>query len=78
MFPVVLLYCMAGAFFLTMIPFKVVYDAREGAELAPTWEICFDEMRLILPGLALTFMECMVLAAISVAISTRCRCWRIC
>ena len=71
MFPVVLLFCIAGAFFLGAIPFKVVYDARESANLPPDWKICFYEMRLVLPGMALKFMECMTLAAITVAISTR-------
>lgn len=71
MFPIVLLFCICGAFFLAAIPFKVVYDARESANLPPDWKICFHEMRLVLPGLALKFMECMTLAAISVAISTR-------
>jgi ABC-type transport system involved in multi-copper enzyme maturation permease subunit len=71
MFPIVLLFCIAGAFFLGAIPFKVVYDARESANLPPDWKICFYEMRLVLPGMALKFMECMTLAAITVAISTR-------
>ncbi len=71
MFPIVLLFCICGAFFLAAIPFKVVYDARESANLPPDWKICFFEMRLVLPGLGLKFMECMTLAAISVAISTR-------
>lgn len=71
MFPIVLLFCICGAFFLGAIPFKVVYDARESANLPPDWKICFYEMRLVLPGMALKFMECMTLAAITVAISTR-------
>ena len=71
MFPVVLLFCICGAFFLGAIPFKVAYDARESANLPPDWKICFYELRLVLPGLALKFMECMTFAAMTVAISTR-------
>jgi hypothetical protein len=49
----------------------VVYDARETAKTEPPWQVCYLEMVQILPGLVLAFFETVVLAAISVAISTR-------
>ena len=51
--------------------YKVVYDAKESALTDPTWAECRDQMLQIAPGLALAFMETVVLTAISVAISTR-------
>jgi ABC-type transport system involved in multi-copper enzyme maturation permease subunit len=53
------------------VAYKPVYDAREGADIDPTWQYCFREMIMIVPGLVLTYFEILVLAAISVAISTR-------
>jgi len=69
--PVVILFIVLGALFLGSISYKVVYDARETANPEPTWQMCRFEMVKIVPGLALAFMETVVLAAISVAISTR-------
>ena len=48
-----------------------MYDAREMAKPEPTWQLCYQEMIRIVPGLVLAFFETVVLAAISVAISTR-------
>jgi hypothetical protein len=53
------------------VSFKVVYDARESAKEAPLWQECFAEVVRIVPGLILAFFEAVVMAAISVAISTR-------
>jgi ABC-type transport system involved in multi-copper enzyme maturation permease subunit len=53
------------------VAYKPVYDAREGADIDPTWQYCFREMIMIVPGLVLAYFEILVLAAISVAISTR-------
>src|SRR6185436_16728589 len=47
------------------------YDARETANPEPAWQFCSNEMVGIIPGLVLSFMETVVLTAISVAISTR-------
>ena len=44
---------------------------REQSGIEPTLENCRAEMLQVAPGLALAFMETVVLAAISVAISTR-------
>jgi ABC-type transport system involved in multi-copper enzyme maturation permease subunit len=69
--PVVVLFILLGFLFLVTVSFKVVYDARETAKTEPTWGACYVEMIRIVPGLVLAFFETVVLAAISVAISTR-------
>lgn len=69
--PVAILFVILGSLFLASISYKVVYDARESASPAPEVEQCQEEMFGIVPGLALSFMEAIVLASISVAISTR-------
>jgi hypothetical protein len=56
---------------LVLVSYKVVYDARETSNPEPSWQLCNAEMVGIVPGLALAFMETVVLTAISVAISTR-------
>lgn len=69
--PSLLLFVALGLFFLITVSFKVVYDARESAALQPDWQVCYAEMVQVVPGLILAFMETIVLASISVAISTR-------
>ncbi len=69
--PVALLFVILGALFLGSVSYKVVYDARESCLPAPQPQQCQEEMVQIVPGLALAFMEAVVLASISVAISTR-------
>jgi len=69
--PVVILFVILGAIFLFTISYKVKYDARETCNPAPTAQQCQVEMVNIVPGLVLAFMETVVLASISVAISTR-------
>lgn len=69
--PTVLMFILLGFVFLVTISIKVVYDAREMAMQEPTWDMCYTEMVKIFPGLVLAFLETMVLAAISVALSTR-------
>jgi ABC-type transport system involved in multi-copper enzyme maturation permease subunit len=69
--PVVVLFVMLGFLFLATVSYKVVYDARETAKTEPVWQLCYIEMVRIIPGLVLAFFETVVLAAISVAISTR-------
>ncbi len=68
---VALMYLLLGLLFLAVVSYKSVYDAREMSKDAPTWEICYLEVMGTVPPLALSFLEAMVLAAISVAISTR-------
>jgi len=69
--PVILLFVILGVLFLGSISYKVVYDARETSNPEPTVVQCADEMKQIVPGLVLSFMEALILASISVAISTR-------
>jgi ABC-type transport system involved in multi-copper enzyme maturation permease subunit len=60
-----------GLILLVTVAYKPVYDSREGAGEMPGWQTCFREMVEIVPGLALTYLETLVIAAVSVAISTR-------
>jgi ABC-type transport system involved in multi-copper enzyme maturation permease subunit len=69
--PVVVLFLVLGAIFLCTVSYKVVYDARENSLPEPEAVQCQVEMIKVVPGLALSFMEAVVLASISVAISTR-------
>ena len=69
--PVLFLFAFLGFVFLGTISFKLQYDAPSMGLLEVTGEMCRGEVAHILPGLLLAFMETVVLAAISVAISTR-------
>lgn len=69
--PVVILFIVLGSLFLATVSYKVVYDARESALPEPSWQECREEMVQVVPGLTLALMETIVLASISVAISTR-------
>ena len=66
-----LMFVILGAWMLILVSYKVVYDARETSNPEPSWQLCNAEMIGIVPGLVLSFMETVVLTAISVAISTR-------
>jgi len=66
-----LMFIVLGAVLLAVVSYKAVYDARETSAEPPTWHICYAEMVSIVPGLVLAFLETMILAALSVAISTR-------
>ena len=65
------LFVILGLLFLIVVAYKPIYDGREAATQDVTWQLCHLEMTSVIPGLALAFMETMVLAALSVAISTR-------
>jgi len=69
--PVVILFVVLGALFLGTVSYKKVYDSRETAQELPTREQCQEEIVQIVPGLALAFLEAVVLTSIGVAISTR-------
>ncbi len=71
MWPILLMFVILGIVFLITVSYKVVYDARESAKTTPEWQECFTEVVRIVPGLVLAFFEAVVMAAISVAISTR-------
>jgi ABC-type transport system involved in multi-copper enzyme maturation permease subunit len=68
---VLTLYALLGALFAAGVWYKYAYDLRESAggiaETAARWA----QVKQVLPGLALGFFEVTVLAAVSVAISTR-------
>lgn len=68
---VAVLFIVLGIVLLGCVSWKAIYDARETADQMPTWQVCHLEMVRVVPGLVLAFMETVVLAAISVAISTR-------
>jgi ABC-type transport system involved in multi-copper enzyme maturation permease subunit len=69
--PILLMFIILGLIFLLTVSFKVVYDARESSKTTPEWQECFAEVVRIVPGLVLAFFESVILAAISVAVSTR-------
>ncbi|MCA9260292.1 MAG: ABC transporter permease subunit [Planctomycetales bacterium] len=69
--PILLMFLVLGVFFLFRVSLKVVYDARESAKTTPIWQECFAEVVRIVPGLILAFFESVIMAAISVAASTR-------
>jgi ABC-type transport system involved in multi-copper enzyme maturation permease subunit len=66
-----LVFLILGSVLLAMTNFKVVYDAREAAKVDPVWWDCAAEMVTVVPGLALAFLETVVMAAIALAASTR-------
>lgn len=66
-----LMFVILGAMLLAVTSYKMIYDARETSQEVPTWQACYLEMSSVVPGLLLAFMETLVLAALSVAISTR-------
>ncbi|MDP6447843.1 MAG: ABC transporter permease, partial [Pirellulaceae bacterium] len=68
---VALMYVLLGLLLLVVVTYKPLYDAREQSDTAPSWQILFEGMAATTPGLVLAFMETMVLASLSVAISTR-------
>jgi hypothetical protein len=66
-----LVFLILGSVLLAATNLKVVYDARESAKVPPVWWECADEMITVVPGLALAFLETVVMAAIALAASTR-------
>lgn len=66
-----LMYIVLGTVLLAVVSYKVIYDARESAEEIPAWTACYAEMVSTVPGLILAFMETLILASLSVAMSTR-------
>lgn len=69
--PVIFMFLILGAIFLASVSYKVVYDARETGQAEPGLAQCRAEMLQVAPGLALSFMEAVVMTAIAVALSTR-------
>jgi ABC-type transport system involved in multi-copper enzyme maturation permease subunit len=69
--PTLSMFLILGALFLATVSYKVKHESRETSTPEPTPAQCQAEMVQIVPGLVLSFMEAVVLASISVAISTR-------
>lgn len=66
-----LMFVILGTFELMAVSYKPIYDAREASGEAPNWQSCHVEMLSTIPGLAMAFMQSVVLMAISVALATR-------
>jgi ABC-type transport system involved in multi-copper enzyme maturation permease subunit len=66
-----LMFTVLGAFELGAVAYKPIYDAREASTSDLIWQMCHIEMITTLPGLAMAFMQSLVLSAISVALATR-------
>lgn len=68
-----------GLVLLVTVAYKPIYDYREGGyeinhqpqNTDPTWHDCHREMVQTVPGIVLAYLETLVIAALSVAISTR-------
>jgi ABC-type transport system involved in multi-copper enzyme maturation permease subunit len=68
-----------GVLLLVTVAYKPIYDYREGGyeinhqqmNNDPTWHDCHREMVQTVPGIVLAYLETLVIAALSVAISTR-------
>jgi len=66
-----LVFLILGAVLMATTSLKVVYDARESSKVDPLWRECADEMITVVPGLALSLLETILMAAVSLAVSTR-------
>ncbi|MFM8735156.1 MAG: ABC transporter permease [Pirellulales bacterium] len=66
-----LVFLILGGVLLATTSLKVVYDARESAKTNPLWSECADEMISVVPGLVLSLLETILMAAVSLAVSTR-------
>lgn len=69
--PVFVMFLVLGVVFLGTVSYKVAYDARESSQGQPSQEQYEEEIVQVVPGLVLAFFETVVLASLSVAISTR-------
>ena len=66
-----LVFMILGGVLMATTSLKVVYDARESSKMDPVWRECADEMITVVPGLALSLLETGLMAAVSLAVSTR-------
>ncbi len=66
-----LMFVVLGAIELVWVAYKPIYDARETSTTDLIWQTCHREMMSTIPGLAMGFMQALVLSAISVALATR-------
>ncbi len=68
---VAVIFILLGTLLMVVTAYKPIYDAKENSGDLPIWQLCNFGMIGVVPGLLLAFMETAILAAISVAISTR-------
>jgi ABC-type transport system involved in multi-copper enzyme maturation permease subunit len=66
-----LVFLILGGVLLATTSLKVVYDAREASKTDPLWRDCAEEMITVVPGLVLSLLETILMAAVSLAVSTR-------
>ena len=66
-----LMFVVLGTIELVAVSYKPIYDARENSLEMPGWQACHAEVMATIPGLAMAFMQAIVLTAISVALATR-------
>ncbi|MDO4630176.1 MAG: ABC transporter permease subunit [Planctomycetia bacterium] len=57
--------------FMPTCSMKVVHDARENCLVDPETSACVESMVTTVPGLALSFMEIVMMTAVTVALATR-------
>jgi ABC-type transport system involved in multi-copper enzyme maturation permease subunit len=69
--PVLVMFLVLGFVYLGTVSYKTVYEALENGRPPATAVECRAEVVSVVPALVLRFMEAVVMAAISVAISTR-------
>ncbi|MGE0758727.1 MAG: ABC transporter permease, partial [Pirellulaceae bacterium] len=71
---VAVIFLVLGLVFMVVVAYKPIFDAKENSQVeeeAANWQVCHFEMVGVVPGLVLAFLETIVLAALSVAVSTR-------
>ncbi len=68
---IALLFILLGIWFVIWTAYKPIYDGKESVSGLVEWETCFDHAIGMIPAMFLAFLEVLIFAAISIAISTR-------
>lgn len=71
MLTVLVMFIIIGAFFMLVLSYKPIYDARENSQEMPGWTVGHEELMSTVPALLLYFMETMAIGGIAVALATR-------
>lgn len=71
MLTVLVMFVIIGAFFMLVLSYKPIYDARENSQEMPAWNVGHEELMSTVPALLLYFMETMAIGGIAVALATR-------
>jgi ABC-type transport system involved in multi-copper enzyme maturation permease subunit len=66
-----LMFFVLGVMLLVAVAYKPIYDAKESSLDTPIWQVCHAELMQTIPGLAMGFMQAILLTAVSVALATR-------